>query len=142
MKPTWLLLLLAALLEAAPSSAQILVPTRPLRTNTIIAAEDLTFSALDVSGALTRPEDIVGMETRVSLYPGRAIFAGDVGPAALIERNEVVRMEYRQGALVIITDGRSLTRAAVGERVRVMNLDSRTIVTGVVRADKTVEVGR
>ena len=70
----------------------------------------------------------------------RPVRPGDVGPPAIVERNQVVPLTYLNGGLAIRTEGRVLDRAAAGEAVRVMNLASRTTVTGVVRADGSVEV--
>ena len=95
-----------------------------------------------VPGGAVAIEDVIGLETRVALYPGQPIKLGDVGPAAVVVRNDAVTMVYAAGGLTIITEGRALDRAAIGERVRVMNLDSRTIVMGRVREDSSVEVGR
>jgi flagella basal body P-ring formation protein FlgA len=50
-------------------------------------------------------------------------------------------MSYASGGLHIITEGRTLDRAAAGELVRVMNLASKQTVTGTVAEDGSVEVG-
>jgi len=68
----------------------------------------------------------------VVLYAGRPIRPGDVGPPALIERNQIVTLHYRSGPLTIAAEARALGRAAAGEEVRVMNLASRSTVTGTV----------
>ena len=36
------------------------------------------------------------MEAKVALYPGRPILASQLGAPALVERNAVVRMAYRE----------------------------------------------
>ena len=135
-------LLLAALAAPLTAMAQSVVPTRPLRSHTVIAPTDVATVAGRVPGGAASLEDVIGLETRVALYPGQPIKLGEIGPAAVITRNDVVTMIYSAGGLTIITDGRALDRAAVGDRVRVMNLDSRMTVTGRVREDGAVEVGR
>ncbi|MEM9126779.1 MAG: flagella basal body P-ring formation protein FlgA, partial [Pseudomonadota bacterium] len=42
--------------------------------------------------------------------------------------------------LSITTEGRALGRGAAGDRIRVMNLSSRTTVTGLIRPDGQIEV--
>jgi flagella basal body P-ring formation protein FlgA len=59
---------------------------------------------------------------------------GDVGPPTLVERNQVVPLIYLRGGLEIMTEGRSLDRAGIGDHVRVMNLASRATVSGRVTA--------
>lgn len=135
-----ILFFIIALVLGQGAIAEILVPTRTIRAKEIISIEDLTLKNGDASGAITRLEDVVGMEARVSLYAGRPMRAGDIGPPALIDRNQVVSIKFSKGGLSIATEGRALDRAAVGETVRVMNLASRTTLTGVVMKNGTIEV--
>jgi flagella basal body P-ring formation protein FlgA len=81
------------------------------------------------------------MEARVNLYPGRPIRAGDLRAPAVIDRNEVVTLQYRAGAISIVTEGRALDRAAEGERLRILNLSSRVTVTAVAIGPGLAEVG-
>ncbi len=132
---------LLILLLANGAAAQTVVVTNPLRAQQIVTAEALGVIEPATAGAFTDPQDVIGLETKVNLYPGRPVRFSDVGPPAVIKRNQIVAMIYRYGALSISTDGRALDRAGVGERVRVMNLDSRLTVTGTVLPDGSVEVG-
>ena len=131
-----------ALLFSGAAFAQSVVPNRPIPAQSVIVVSDI--SAIDkvVPGGVGKIEDVIGLEARVTLYPGRPIMIGDVGPPALVDRNEIVRLVFRSGALSIFAEGRALDRAASGERVRIMNIDSREIVVGVLNEDKTVEVSR
>lgn len=136
------LLLLAALL-AFPAPAEedaTLVATRSLRARTVVAPADVALSPGATPGALTHPEDAIGMETRVAVYAGRPLMPADLGPPALVDRNQIVTMVFSLGGLTITAEGRALGRGGVGERVRVMNLDSRTTVTGVVTDSGMLEV--
>ena len=93
-----------------------------------------------MAGAVSRVEDIVGLETRKTLYPGRPVLFEDLGPLTVIERNQSVELIFVQGQLRIRADGRAMGRASIGQRVRVMNTDSRLTVSGIVRSPTTVEV--
>lgn len=135
----YILIMLALLGSAA--TAQSLVATRTIRSHAIITPDDVTLKDVVIPGSLTSLEDAVGLEARVVLYAGRPIRPGQVGPAAIIERNQIVMLVYARGGLRIMADARSLGRAGVGDFVRVMNLTSRTTVTGIVGTDGTVTVG-
>ncbi|MHA3978328.1 flagellar basal body P-ring formation chaperone FlgA [Halovulum sp. GXIMD14794] len=135
-------LFLLALTAPAPLEGQVLVVNRTIPAQTIVGAQDVSLQDGEVAGAHRAIDEVVGLETRVTLYPGRPVRMGDLGPAAVIERNEVVTLRYRSGALVIETDGRALDRASVGKGVRVMNLGSRAVVTGRAAGPGLVEVGR
>ena len=138
MKPLVLLLLLFA---AAPVQAQSVIVARTLRAQTVITPQDVILSDATIPGAYTTLDEVIGLETRVALYAERPVRSGEVGPPALVERNQIVPLIYQTGSLVIQAEGRALDRAGIGETIRVMNLASRQTVSGRIRADGTIAVG-
>jgi flagella basal body P-ring formation protein FlgA len=136
-----LFMLFVAMIAAGTVFAQSVTPVRAIRAQTILSADDLTLQDTSVPGAVAEIAAAVGREARVTLYPGRAILTSQIGAPALVERNQLVRMTYAQGALSIATEGRALDRGGAGELVRVMNLASRQTVTGTVAEDGSIEVG-
>lgn len=127
-------------LIVAPVHAEVLVPTSTIRAKEIITAQHLTVKQADVPGALSHPSQAIGQEARVALYAGRPVRPGDIGPPAIINRNDTVVLVFSRGGLHIVAEGRALGRGAPGERLRAMNMASRTTVTGLITADGTVEV--
>lgn len=136
-----LALILAAFCAALPAPAEILVATRTIRGQTLLGPADVAVAEGKMPGALIDPAEAIGQEARVNLYAGRPIMAGDIGAPAIIERNQIVTLIYRNGAVNIAADARALDRAGVGDALRVMNLSSRATVTGYVAPDGTVTVG-
>ncbi|KUJ77695.1 flagellar basal body P-ring formation chaperone FlgA [Ruegeria profundi] len=134
------LILIASLLVPVAAIADTVVPTRTIRAKEIIAANDLETKPQKVAGGVSDPEVLVGLEARVALYPGRPIRATDVGPPALVDRNDLVVLIFDRQPLSITAEGRALGRGAAGDRIRVMNLSSRTTISGVVRPDGNIEV--
>ncbi len=130
----------ALALVALPAAAETLVATRTIRAQAIIEPQDLTFAAIATPGALDDPSEVVGMEARIVLYAGRPIRPGDIGPPAIVERNQIVALVFRNGTLTIAAEGRALGRGGVGDMVRVMNLASRNTITGIVEPDGFVSV--
>ncbi|MBO9434573.1 flagellar basal body P-ring formation protein FlgA [Ruegeria sp. R13_0] len=135
-----MLLLGLTLIAPVGAFAEIVVPTRTIRAKEIISQADLETKPRDLPGAVTDPSALIGQEARVALYPGRPIRAADVGPPALVDRNDLVVLVFISQPLSITTEGRALGRGAVGDRIRVMNLSSRTTVTGRIRSDGQIEV--
>ena len=79
-------LLLAIVLGfGTPGLADTLTAARLIRPQSIIGPADLGVLPQDIPGALKGDDDVVGMEARVTLYPGRPILVDHVGPPALIE---------------------------------------------------------
>lgn len=135
--------LFIAALISMPSSAlgDIFLAARTLRSQTILTADDLILQKSDAPGGDLDISDFVGREARVVLYQGRPISLSDLGPAAIIERNQSVTLKYLSGALLISAEGRALGRAGVGESLRVMNQASRNTVFGIVDKSGSVIVG-
>ncbi len=134
----WRLILL---LLAGPVAAESVVATRTLRPNTVIGADDLTVVDAALPGAIRDPVLALGLETRVAIYAGRPVMPGDLGAPTLVQRNQVVTLIFLSGGLAISTEGRALARGSKGETVRVINLGSRTTISGRVGPDGAVYVG-
>lgn len=134
------MLRLALILLPFPALADSLVATRVIAAHAVITAEDITLVAADLPGALGDPAAAIGQEARVAIYPGRAIRSADLGRAALVERNQIVALVYRTGALTILTEGRALNRGGPGDIIEVLNLASRSRVTGRIADDGSVTV--
>lgn len=129
-----LLLLLPGLADA-----ETVVAARTIRAQQILAPEDLRLVAGE--GAVADPADVIGLEARRTLYAGRPVSLDDLGPPAIVERNEIVPLAYSRGGLQILSEGRALARGGVGEVIRVMNLASRTTIQGRITAEGLVIVG-
>ncbi len=132
---------LLALLLALPAQAETLVAARIIRSQAIIVPADLALIEKSVPGALSNAGAVLGMAARVMLYAGRPIHPGDIGPPTLVDRNQIVTLIFVRAGLIIRTEARAMGRGGLGDAVRVMNLASRTMVSGVVMADGTVHVG-
>ncbi len=140
MRAFWLALIIAAFTNG-PAIGDTLMATRTIRSKTILTAADVFVVKDDLPAIFDSADDVIGLEARVVLYQGRPIRPEDVGPAATIERNQIVTIRFQSRGLSISADGRALGRAAPGDLVRVMNLASRTIIMGRVDTLGQVTVG-
>lgn len=134
------LALALAALGPGTALADSLVALRTLRAQSVLSEADVAVVAAEIPGALSDPAEVAGQEARVTIYAGRPIRAGDIGPPAVVERNQVIPLAYRAGPLTILTEGRALARGGAGDTIRVMNLASRTTVLGQVDASGQVRV--
>jgi flagella basal body P-ring formation protein FlgA len=133
--------LLMVLFLGHPVLADSVVATRTIRAHAVIGPEDLTLVEAILPGALGDPAAAIGLEARVAIYAGRPVGPDDVTAPALVERNQLVPLIYLSGGLQISTEGRALARGSEGEQVRVMNLGSRSTVSGRVGPDGAIYVG-
>ncbi|MBZ4022012.1 flagella basal body P-ring formation protein FlgA [Rhodobacter sp. TJ_12] len=134
MKP-FALAICALLAGATLAEAGSVVSVRTLRAQSVLSPDDLALIEEEVPGALENVDQAIGLETRVTIYPGRPIRAGDLAPPALVERNQMIPIAYQRGGLSIQTEGRALDRGAIGEAIRVMNMASKTTVFATIGAD-------
>ncbi len=130
------------LLAASPLAAETLVAARTLRAQTILGPDDLVPTDGTLPGTAADPAEVIGLETRVAIYQGRPIRLADLGPPAIVDRNQAVTLTYAAGALTITAEGRALARGGAGDRIRVMNIASRTTLSGIVAGNGTILIQR
>lgn len=140
MRPFAFIFVAAAIAAPLPLEAETLVAARTIRAMTPIEPADLALVGEAVPGALADPAEAIGMEARVTIYAGRPIRPGDLGPAATVERNAIILLVYNANGLAIAAEGRALGRGGPGDRIRVMNLQSRNTVSGTIGPDGAVHV--
>jgi flagellar basal body P-ring formation protein FlgA len=134
------MLLFLVFVAPAAALADSVIATRTIRAQSVLVADDMTLVAAEIPGALNDPALALGQEARRTLYAGRPIRPSDLGPAAQVNRNQTVMLAFRTGGLDILTEGRALERGATGDVIRVMNIASRTTVSGLIGDDGTVRV--
>ncbi|WP_299654754.1 flagellar basal body P-ring formation chaperone FlgA [uncultured Jannaschia sp.] len=125
---------------AGPALAESVMVVGPVRAGTVLTADDLAFTDTAAENGFEDPRDLVGLEARVNLYPGRPVQTRDVGLPTVVQRNATVPLVFNRGGLTITLEGRALGRAGEGEPVRVMNLSSRNTITGIATSDGAVVV--
>jgi flagella basal body P-ring formation protein FlgA len=131
---------LLCILHALPAVADMAIVTRNVRPGEILLDKDVIVIRGDASDGFSEKELVVGKEAQVALFAGRTILREQVAPAARVERNQIVELVYTTGALSMTTEGRALGRGAEGQRIRVMNLASKTSIFGTIQRDGTVLV--
>ena len=124
----------------------VLVLTAAVAPGQPIAAAALGVETRDASrlGAapLTDPAQAVGRTLRLGGRPGQVLSHGDLAVNAAVRRGEPVALVAGGAGFEVRMAGRALADAAAGEVVRVENLSSRRVLSGVVAAPGEVRVGR
>lgn len=133
--------IIALLLLSGVAQAETVAANRVIRTGTVIEATDLILLDRDMPEAVRDPAEVIGQEARRTLYANRPLRPEDIGPPRLIDRNQIVPLSFAGGGLSILTEGRALASGGAGEVIRIMNLSSRTTVSGRILADGSVVVG-
>ncbi|WP_026613220.1 flagellar basal body P-ring formation chaperone FlgA [Ensifer aridi] len=133
----------------SPSAASAEPPTAVIPKQTIYPGEALDASMLEVvdvtnpdlrDGYVRSLEEIQGKVTKRTLLPGRVILVSALREQYAVERGSTIRLVFNNGGLMITAAGSPLQDAAIGELIRVRNIDTGVIVSGTVMADGTIHV--
>ncbi len=129
----------------AEAEVEVPVPARPLDAGTILERRDVDLAW--VPERQLRPDTVlaaaalVGRETDRRLMPGLPVRAGDVRPPRLVRRGDLVTIVYAQDGLELRARGRALEDGAMGDAVRLQNVDSRREIRATVVDVKQVAIG-
>jgi len=121
------------------------VLARRVPAGEMIGAGDLQWVSLrdsKVAGTtVQRPDEMIGRVARRNLAPGVPVNAGDLKRPTVVGKGAAVTLILQAPNMQLTARGRALDEGAVGETVRVTNLQSRTVVVGVVTPAGHVSVG-
>lgn len=148
LRKTLLAAALAPLAAATlPAFAQetVIIPTRIIYPGETISADALEEVPLrrqlkNPSSVALAVQQLDGKVARRTLLPGRMIAVGSVRDAYLVEPGSPVQVMFVHGGLQIAISGVPLQSGAAGDVVRVRNIDSGAVVSGIVMADGTIRV--
>lgn len=127
------------LLLAGAANAAEVTAARTLPAGTIITPADLMV-VQDQTDTNDYASSLIGLEAKVTIYEGKAIRPAQLTAPRLVDRNQIVKIVYISDSLQIEADGRALSSGAVGDTIRVMNVASKTTVSGIVAQDGSVTI--
>ncbi|MHC4364375.1 MAG: flagellar basal body P-ring formation chaperone FlgA [Planctomycetota bacterium] len=114
----------------------------------IAAGEVITPENVKIENGLSNRPEPADWQTPYGLIARRRISAGDVlgahtvrrhKPVIVIERNQAVMVRFERPGLLVTAMGKAMEDGAVGEYVKVRNVDSQRIILARVNEDGTVE---
>ncbi|HMN70982.1 MAG TPA: flagellar basal body P-ring formation chaperone FlgA [Rhodoblastus sp.] len=124
---------------AAPCPRATIYPGETIRsdmlTETFVDARD----AVDVA---RQRVDLIGYIARRTLFAGRPISFSSIEDPKTIANGSAVQLVYERPGVSINASGQALQSARVGDPIRVRNVESGLVVTGVVASSGVVQVGR
>ena len=128
----------------AESLVQVPVLADRLRSGAVIGPSDLAWIELPSSrvplDVATSEDDLVGMSPRRVLGSDVPVRLGDLRPPVVVGRGQRVTMNVRYGVLSVTATGRSLEDGAMGQFIRVVNIDSNRTVEALVTGPNQVAV--
>jgi flagella basal body P-ring formation protein FlgA len=134
------LLILIGMCSGFGAAADTVVATQTLRAKQMVTEDLVRVDPTDVRGGATSLDDVIGFELKRAVYAGRPILLSNLAKAAIIERNQSVRVVFTKHALTIEVEARALERGSVGDTIQVMNLMSRNTILAEVMPNGRLRV--
>lgn len=132
---------------AAPALAQdmVIVPTRVIYPGETIGGDAIREVPLrrqvrNIAALAVDWSQLEGKVARRTLLPGRMIPVSSVRDAWLVEPGSPVQVRFVHGGLEISVAGVPLQHGSAGDMIKVRNMDSGTVFTGIVMADGSIMV--
>ena len=89
--------------------------------------------------AITDYDELVGMQVRRMLAPGRPIHHQSIIQPIVVARGDKVTIELSYGGLQLTAKGKAITDAHLGQEVRVVNLSSNKTIIAIATGEGLVE---
>lgn len=123
---------------------RVVVPTRDLRPGTIVGSGDFVYVDRDATrlprGVVRDKSEVVGLRVRRSLRKDRVVRSSQVEGVPVVERGDRVQIVLESGSLRISASGKAQEKGALGDWIRVVNVDSKRELSGRVDAEGRVHV--
>lgn len=84
--------------------------------------------------------EVVGQEAKQTLYKNKPILIKDIGSMTIIHRNDQVPLLFKKEALELQTVGRALEEGGAGDIIRVINIQSKKVISGIITRNGEVDV--
>ncbi|MCP5366038.1 MAG: flagellar basal body P-ring formation protein FlgA [Hyphomicrobiales bacterium] len=124
--------------------SEIPVPAHDIARGTVIRAEDLKWVKVQTrrlhDQVVADSADLIGKAPRRSLRRDHPVRQSEVQAPVLVAKRSLVTMHLEVGTMSLTARGKALDDGALGETVRVTNLQSNTVVQGVVTGPGRVAV--
>ena len=115
-----------------------------LKSGDIIGANDIDFIEMPNNkinnGMILKEQDLINMTPRRTISAGKPVIVNDLDYPKMVGRGDDITLIFEQGPMVLTVKGKSLQDGAMGDSVRVTNLDSNKNLSGTVTADREVTI--
>ncbi len=124
--------------------ARVFTARRTLPRGHLLTADDLAVDERDVSrmrsGYITSVDELVGQRLRQSVIAGRTVTPSMLEADRIVAKGQTVTLLATQGGLKVSMTGKALSDGALGQRIRVENVNSGRVVEGIVRSREHIEI--
>lgn len=120
------------------------VLSRRFNTGEIIHKDDIDWVSLRSDrvnrNTLTDANRLIGQEVRRGTNAGQAVRSSDLRAPLIVSKGSLVTMTLQTPKMQLTSKGRAMDDASMGDVVRIMNIQSKTVVEATVVGANTVQV--
>lgn len=124
--------------------AERVVSARAIPKGTVLTESDLTLAWVPLRGQTGMlcldPAEALGLTVDRALITGRPLLRHQLSEPVLVQRGATVRVRVRRGGLTLETSAKALQAGRPGERIRLQNTETKTILTARVTGPNEAEV--
>jgi len=126
--------------------ADVVVARRALARFEIISAQDVELRSINLAnlppGVIADSAEIIGQRAKKTIFADTPLRSDMVELVPLVKKGDVVQMVAEKAGMRVTALGEVRQSGAKGERIQVMNVDSRKILFAKVMDSRTVAIGR
>jgi len=93
-----------------------------------------------IGNVITDAGQLVGMTTKRPLRTNQMLRGSDLVMTPAIRKNSLVTLALQTGQMSLTVTGKALEDAAIGQAIRVVNVNSKKELTGIVRDPSTIVI--
>ncbi|MCA9069203.1 MAG: flagellar basal body P-ring formation protein FlgA [Planctomycetaceae bacterium] len=118
----------------------VLTVSRQFPTGQTLQVPDLTWMFSNQSGALKQPQQVIGMQTKRNLIPGKAIREDDLQKKPYVRPRDIVSVYARQGGVTVKRTMRALKGGGLGDTIPLVSLSGKEKFVATITGYHEVEV--
>lgn len=115
-----------------------------LNVGEIISERDIDYVLIPSSnksrGIIDNVQSLVGKEIIRPVVAGAPILGDNIAAPTVVKRNQEVQIIYKKSGLQLISKGKSLSNASVGDTVKIIRKDAARTLEGIAVSDGVVEI--
>ncbi len=122
----------------------VVVAAKPIGRNQPIAPDDIRVVEMNLArapaDAVGDPLQVIGHKAKRAIAVNAVMRGGQVESPPVVRRGDVVKILAESSALMVVAQGMAKQDGAAGERIQVMNMSSRKLISAQVMDAHTVRV--
>jgi flagellar basal body P-ring formation protein FlgA len=126
----------------AIETVEAVAVNRPVERGEVLQASDLTtLRRPKAQGTgFAAPAAAIGLAARHALRPGQPLAAADLMKPEMVARGDTVTLTYQAPGIMLTLRGQAQDSGALGDSIRVLNLETKRVVQGVISGAGRVTV--